>query len=647
MKDIRLLSVELNNFAGVRHFVLDAECSNATVSGRNATGKTTIFNAVTWLLFGKNAKGEEKFSVRPLDAAGQRVHNIDITVEATLQVAGESIVLKKTSREKWVKRRGAETAQYTGSENIYEINGYPRKESEYKAFISDLIDEDAFRMLTSPTHFASMPWKKQREILMLFVDTCSDAELAERLGGFDDLIPELRVSPSLDSISAKFRGLSKELSRRQDEIPVRIDELNAMIAVGDIKVLKAHQESLIGVGKQHDEWRETLANDLEAIKKAERVVEDYERQAKADAMQDVYAASKEVGDITGEIATLNAQLTKYGAEVAIIDEKTKVLTEKYEEAKTQLAALDDLHWDDSAWDITKVDTTCPTCGREFPQEKKQEILDKWEGDHEKAFQKFLADKAAQGSSLRKAMDDADYECAKYINKVCEIMQTEERLHKDIEELKVKLEAKRAIVEAGAADPDLSSDPVYSYKKAEVLMAQETYERDKALTIKPVNTDELMAVGKQIAKIEKNDEIRFRIDQLRAELMEVSNKIAKNERMIYLLEQFTRKKLELISESVNSRFPGVEFKLFEQQENGGTRETCELTVKGVPYSDLNSSDRIIAGLNVISGLQNLYQARAFIFVDNAETINADRIPYMDNQLILLKVSEDTALKVEVE
>ena len=157
--------------------------------------------------------------------------------------------------------------------------------------------------------------------------------------------------------------------------------------------------------------------------------------------------------------------------------------------------------------------------------------------------------------------------------------------------------------------------------------------------------QLDEVNKVIAQAANNVMIDDRIETLRDEQKEIGQKVADQEQMLYLLEEFIRFKLNKVSESINSHFKTVNFKLFEMQLNGGMKDCCECSVNGVPYSTLNSGHRIVAGLDIIRSLSELYGVSVPIFVDNAESLNEFNVPDMDAQLILLSVSEDKQLKVE--
>lgn len=185
--DIKLKSLNIENFKGIK--LLDVDFGDKTkIKGQNAAGKTTIFDSFTWLLFNKNSAGDEKFNVRPLDTDGNRIDNVEIKVSAVLEVDGKEVELSKVQKQNWVKKRGTDTAVLQGNVNSFEIDGYPKSEADYRAYISGLANEDLFKMLTNPQYFSSMKWKEQRDILMKFVSDISDVELAQGNAEFADLI---------------------------------------------------------------------------------------------------------------------------------------------------------------------------------------------------------------------------------------------------------------------------------------------------------------------------------------------------------------------------------------------------------------------------------------------------------------------------
>ena len=119
---IRLKSLHLENFKGIQNITMDFS-RRTNIHGANATGKTTIFDGFTWLLFNKDSTGNEKFDIRPLDAEGKRIDNVEIKVTALLDVDGTEVELSKVQKQNWVKKGGTDTVSLQGNINSVEVDG--------------------------------------------------------------------------------------------------------------------------------------------------------------------------------------------------------------------------------------------------------------------------------------------------------------------------------------------------------------------------------------------------------------------------------------------------------------------------------------------------------------------------------------------
>lgn len=650
MKDIRLLIEELKNFKGQPYFLMDVEGQDAYLKGINASGKTTAFDAITWLLFGKNSNGDEKFGFRPVDSNGNAVHGIDVSVEATVTVNGENILLKKTNREKWVKKRGEEVAQYQGSENLYEINGYPRKESEYKAFINDIISEEAFKMLTSPTYFANLPWKKQREMLMTFATKETDADMAIRFGGFDLIVPELKSAPSLDAVTLKFKGRAKDLGKLQDELPIRIDELTASLYEGDVKHLKQRRAELVSQTEELKEIEKKLSDTDRELPSLENQMKARTLACRSEANKGVLDALKLAGSINDRLGREIAKKAKLEAQMVSLNNEAVRCKNEFVTAEKEIAKIKEVSFNESKYVFNDSMVTCPTCGQKLPKNKADDIKAKLKKEHDDALEDFNASKKQRIAFEKSIMNDAEQTIEQIGKDFTDVECALADANKNIEELNKQLAEAKKMSDAAQVEPDMSKDADYvalEKEKAKQTAILDSLMKRRGELAQMNLEDEIWQIDHELARISASDAARERIVELREQQKDVAQKVADCEHMIYLIEQFTKRKLDDISGRINSHFNGVTWKLFDVQVNGGIKETCEMAVNGVKYSDLNSSDRIIAGLNVISALQELYGARAFVFVDNAETINDFRIPKMKNQMILLKVTDDEVLRVEVE
>lgn len=673
-----LKSLHMENFKGIKS--LDVNFSNKTsIKGQNAVGKTTIFDAFTWLLFNKNSAGEEKFNVRPLDEHNNKIHNVEIKVVAVVSIDGKDVELSKTQKENWVKKRGTDTVTLQGNVNSFEIDGYPKSEAEFKAYISGLAQsEEMFKMLTNPQYFSSLKWKDQRDILMKLTTEVSDVELAKTDAKYAPLIGELEKAPSTDDIRAKFSKALSEWKKKQAEIPVRIDEAEKSkvdVDVAEQELLKADLERKI---EAVDDRMENAGTEIGRLRGKEMQLQ-FDMSGIMQVMNDELSAkrrgldsakddaTREFNDLHNQIQSAENQIKANEKTISDTDAERKNLGVEYNAEFSK--AFDEMPYlfDESKWKFDESTTTvCSLCGQKLPQDKIESL--KADFEQKKVDAKARATK--QLEDARKAFDDAKGAKLKgLINKGNACRADIERLNKenaksqeDIAELKEQ--ESKALAKQNDYAKQLSEIPSEAdYSQNEEYVKLKT-EHDKILAdvaklesegADKVVTDlkaekanlqsQLEEVNKVIAQAANNVAIDDRIETLRDEQKEIGQKVADQEQMLYLLEEFIRFKLDKVSESINSHFKTVNFKLFETQLNGGLKDCCECTVNGVPYSALNSGHRIVAGLDIIRSLSELYGVSVPIFVDNAESLNEFNVPDMDAQLILLSVSEDKQLKVE--
>lgn len=673
---ITIKSIHIENFKGIK--MLDVTFSGKTkISGQNAVGKTTIFDAFTWLLFNKNSSGEEKFNVRPLNE-GIRVDNVEIKVSAILDVDGKEVELSKTQKQNWVKKRGTDTAVLQGNVNSFEIDGYPKSEADFKAYVSELAQsEEMFKMLTNPQYFSSLKWKDQRDILMKLVSEVSDVELAQTDAKYEPLLSELEKAPSTDDIRAKFSKALNEWKKKQAEIPVRIDEAmksKVDIDVAEQELAKTDLETKIadidakikdsdGVMMELGREEMQLQFDMSGIM---QTMNRDMKNKRSEIEADLCGCKNELDYFASTISLKEKQISDNAKAIADADTERKRLGEEYNAEKAKAFDESAYQFDESKWIFDESSTVCALCGQTLPEDKIEQLKADFESRKEKA----KSDAEEKLKSERFKFDtDKKVELNRLItigtekkNLIAELIEKNTNLQAEIEAL--KKQEKDAIARKEAFSKTLSEMPVeadysqneeYVKMKArhdEVLVEIENLKangEDAAVESLKSEKEELQTrldeVNSTIAKASMNVEIDERIGQLQEEQKEIGQKVADQEQILYLLEEFIRFKLDKVSKTINSHFKTVNFKLFEMQLNGGMKDCCECTVNGVPYSTLNSGHRIVAGLDIIRSLSELYGVSVPIFVDNAESLNDFNVPDMDTQLILLSVSADKQLKVE--
>lgn len=637
------------------------------------------------MLFNKDSLGASQFDIRPKDSEGKMIDNVEISVEAVIAVGEEEYSLKKVQKQKWVKKRGTDTTEFQGNINEFEINGYPKSEKEFKEFIGNIIDEKVFNLVTNPSAFNALPWKEQREMLMKFVGNFTDAQIAEEYKEkFTKLIPELKIA-STDDILKKYTKAKNTLNKDMVEIPARIDEVSkqlVIVDVGALEVEKAAKE--VALRKVEDELSGGVGK-LEEINNLRQQVIDLKMksseiqnraneelsQKRSEVREKCNAAENEYRNISKEIHDMKHEKDSFIRQKdAAEHEKNRLLSEwKAEKSKifpdfVQLGAFVEPE------PIKDSDLVCPTCGQELPEEVKQKRITDHNERCERAKADYKARCEAHKSKYEKNKVEFDKQKEERLKRITEngkkaadayreFQRKADDIQKDINALNADLEvAKDSYMELKAeldkipSVADVSSDSDYKEVQESIIsleekvqeLSKESTGRTELEARKRVIQDEITEIEMKI-KSADNSKIEARIAELEAEKSAVGQKIAEQEQMIALTEDFIRTKMNRISSVINEKFRIVSFKLFDNQINGGLKECCECTVNGIPFSSLNNGHRIIAGLDIIRSLSELNGVSCPVFIDNSEAVNENNFPEMQSQMIHLTVTDDKELKVE--
>lgn len=642
MKRIILKKLLIQNFKGCRERSIDF--GNVTnIFGANASGKTTVLDAWMWLLFNKDSSGAEKFKVRPQDEDGKPVDNVEIAVEAVLDVDGTEITLRKTQKQNWVKKRGTDITTLQGNVNTYEIDSFPASEKEFKEKISSIILEELFKLLSDPRAFAALPWKKQREILMKFISDVTDADIIAADPDTYAPVSDEILAAGVDKAIEKAKKAMATLKDRQKELPARIDEASkSLVQIPELAELElqrnALNEQLEEVQKRRDDIGQAyqVVADIRAEIMETKMDMDsikFEANAKLDARR--REARRIHSDLESKVFDLFEKRQKKEGEV-------KRLQELVEEKEQQRTSLGEKYKSTKAMTMDESETVCKMCKQVLPADRIEQIMADFEKNKEDQVNKVLSD----GRKVKSEIDDANSRIKTLQGEIATLKQAWSEATAD----------KNKAYEAMNAIPDsvdISDNQEYQALQTKLSNLEtqlgnmdtgESIKQQLSIREKGIR-EELDAVSKQFGMWESNERTKGNIEILKTEQKEVGQKVADQEKKVFLLEQFSMAKMEMLSSKINSQFQSVTVKMFEKQLNGGMAPTCKIQIDGVDYADLNSAGKIQAGLDVISSLAKLYSISVPVWLDNRESVT--EIPEVDGQVINLFVSpEDKELRVEV-
>lgn len=649
MKIIKLLHLKLVNFKGIKEFELNASGNDINIFGDNATGKTTLFDAFVWLLFNKDSSNRSTFDIKTLDDAGNVINKLDHEVEATLLVDGKELTLKKVYKEQWTKKRGSLTDSFTGHTTDYYINGVPSKKKEYDDKIAEIVDENVFKLLTSPSHFnENLHWKERRDLLLEIAGDLTDEDVIKSNKDLSKLLDALNGN-SVDDHKKIIAAKRREINKKIDEIPTRIDEIHRNLP--DITNL--------------DEAK--IKSDIDKLSFS--IEEKNEQINKIRSGSETNEIKKKISDIELKINnvrnehTQNEQETLYKLKTRLQEEQSNLtimrndLRSKTEISKSNESRIKDIeqlmeelrerYVEENAKEFDhEANCKCPSCEQDLPEEQIKEVVTRFNFNKSEKLEGINK----EGISLKTQVENLQEEQEKLQKEIDKIAEQGKKKASDIE----KLEKKVSDAESSVKPIEENEQYIKLNDEKQKLEQQiKALEQSVEESVGRVNNDIIPLIDQQeelrnqLSSVEMAKKSKERIAELDAEEKELAKEYEKLSEELHLTEEFTRIKVEMLTDNINEKFKYARFNLFEEQVNGGLSEVCETTYQGVPYSSgLNNAARINVGLDIIDTLSKHYGVQAPIFVDNSESVTS--LIDIEAQLISLSVSEiDKELRVEAK
>ncbi len=650
---MKIQSLQLRNFKGVRDFSLALDGAGAVVKGDNGTGKTTLADSVSWLLWDKDSHNQKDFSVKTLGPDGQPVHYLDHEVEGVLLLEdGRRLTLKKVFAEKWVGKKGSPTKTFSGHETSYFIDEVPVKKAEYDAKIAGIAREDLFKLLTNPTYFSeTMHWTDRRRIILEACGDLTDAEVIasdKELAALPAVLDDRDIESHKKVVKARTEAINKELR----EIPARIDE--ATRALPDITGVDpaALPGDIAKLQAQLDERRAAYLAIQSGGAVADKRVARGNLEAEIQGMRNEHAAResehtsatrRQLSDAQGYVLTFRSELDQLRSRILRIADQAMAVESEIAKKRQQWFDVNDQVFEYSA------ETVCPTCNRELPEEQVSAA-------REKALARFNEEKAerlaaisAAGKALKGELEALMAENSRLVTRVNELEPRLAGAENNVKRLQAEIQA------PGAQQPSLLNDPKFAAKmkqreklEAEILRLQTDAHEATIAANQEIESMDQAIKGLQAMqlKIESRASGVRRIDTLKAQEKLLAAEYEKLQGQLYLIEQFTRAKVSLLEERINSKFRFARFKMFNPLINGGLEECCETLYEGVPYgSNLNSGHRIIVGLDIIRTLADHFGFHPPIFVDNAESVTD--LPDTGNTQVIRLVKPEITSRADRE
>lgn len=639
---MKLLAMEIQNFKGIRSLSLAPEGKDLKVYGDNGTGKTSIADAYTWMLTGKDSRGQAKFDIYPIDSPEDAVVSV---TGRFLSRGEEAFTLQRSYRKVYSRKNGEASRELKGNTTDYAINGVPKPQKEYSSFISEKFGEETqLILMTDPDYFPGRMDARERRGLLLeiFAPHYGDQEVIANHKELDPLAGYIGAMTTVEELSLQKKARRKKINEELEGIPVRIDELNR--SRPEIPEEES-TESLSSLAMERQKLNNRLieiqsGTKLAAIKA--RISELQTEQAKAEAeyIRQKFSGNQEIENCLHRMrkARLAIEMEISRAKMDLEDKRSLV-----SRLEPEIVSLRE-NWmreHDTVFDTSQ--ENCRYCGQRLPLERIRDMREEFHQCKAEALERIQSqgkEKSALCADLKERMLEAEKSLQEKEN---ERDRMEEEINR-IAHTVIQPPPFSATEEARSYQERILQleKEAEGIRKGQEASASELKERLREMD------EKLDEPSRREASLQQNSKIDKRIRELMQEEKRLGNELAKTEKLLQLMEKFNLLQSEDIEGKVNSAFSIVRWQLFEHQINGGVKAICEATVDGVKYgSTLNTAAKLNAGLDIINTLSSkLGREPLPIIIDNAESITS-YFP-VEAQMIRLYVSEqDKQLRMEVQ
>ncbi|UBH12445.1 ATPase [Macrococcus armenti] len=636
--NLKLKQLIIKDFQGIKEQSFNFNGQNATIFGQNGSGKTTTATALQWLLFDKNLQGKQ-IDVVPLDKDNNELYESIPHVTAIFDKDGQELKLTKESFPKYTKNKMTGAKEYTKSRTGKQyIDDVPFTITNFKKEISELIDEDIFKLVTNIHTFNDLHWTDRRKILFEVCGQLSDNEIIESNKELQPLI-EILKNKSVEDQKKVIKDKLKKTNDDIEDIPVRINEatLSKVEITGtDVNIEEVKQQisdfesqiHSINNGSEEIELRNQISQKQNELKLLEQ-------NHSSDNQSNINNLKSKLS--LEESNQLNFESKARMINQSINDNKTsrELKLKEYKEVVVEIKEVE------ASEHVATVDDTCSCCGQELPPE----IV---ETAKQKALEQFNKEKSLKLEHLnqrKQTLLEQGKQFKPTIEKLESDLQAEQKkvddVQKVIDSLKSRIEkSSNELIPVNETDAYKSIlEEINQLNHQRSNIAETNKEKVNAIREEIYKLDEkVLEFNKHQANIDNNKRIDDRIKALRIQEEELISIKEELNYQLYLIDEFNRTKVKTIEESINNKFKMARFKLFDEKKNGNIEETCITIFDGIEFGrGLNTASMINVGLDIINTLTEHYNVYAPIFIDNAESVT--NVYQTNSQQIELKVSED--------
>lgn len=672
---IKIKSLNLENYKKFERYSFQF-FDRTMVSGKNKEGKSTIMNAYMEILTGKEVDGTQPDGIRPHGENGDDLNRSDVIRKVVLDIDGKETTIRKITKQKWRKPHGQTEEVLDGNTVSYEIDDFSYAPKKFDEYMKELADPEILLMCSNPNPFLSILKKS----------TADARKLLEKLSGFSleeflasntqySAVSELTKGHSVEDTMKKLR---KQLNEQKKKLEQKNTELKyeqardsgVQIETADLELAKGGwREKIADVDRQE----QALDEAVKAYDSANSEILSLKFKLNEIANNSGVGLRERHVALNQKISELNIQNKGYANDLkmAEMDLRHAKMGIEHHSAELEKARADYSSTSKKTFDETKLheieseqfdedSLICPECGQVRPESQRINLRETFEQRKERRISEQEKARELFNNEISKRLDsitEIGNKAASDLKMAQEAEKEAERKNKEIREkiLSTSDEIEKLCGELDKLpkEVDLSENTEYQelseqIKKKEFALSAMDNGSMKRMELRQQRNQYMEEISKLDAQIQKSiadeEQKERKLAKLKEEFDNQKQAVADIERNIDILNQFSIEKNVALAEKINPFMDGFKFNFLTYTLENNPVECCQIIRNGTEYGDLNYSDRLLVETAMVRGFQKMNNLDLPIWIDNSESINDERLPELDTQMIVLKVTSDS-LKVE--
>lgn len=641
-----LEKIIIENFKGTKFREVEFNHDLTYIVGNNGQGKTTIFDGLCWLLFGKDSQMKTDFEIKPLDENNNYIHKLVTAIEGHFVCDGLNKVFRREYKENWSNRQATGEEVMTGHETSFYIDTVPLKKKDYEEVIDKIIPENVFKLITNPFYFANMKREEMRKIVLEVAGEPSMDEIASGIKKFEAMINAME-GKDIDTFKKMIASKIKDIKDKKKEIEPAIKENQKILLelpdVSELKKFESDKEAVESeiaiIGEKINNKQKAMNAKLQEFKELQEKRAALTKEVESEKNSFRAESNKKVIEFETQIETLESEKRANERQLKSLKEEIASLDSKIAQKEAYVETLRDMWRGINASEFITDENSlkCKYCGADLKDgetliETQKENFAKQKA---KDLQKVVSDAAIANEELTRLRNNKN-EAELSISNLPDAPKLEERINA----LKFGLDTLKA------SKTSLEYSKEIIAKEAEIERIGKEVEKFSILEDADAEFKERMEyLNKQrdlcldlIKKVRDVKTRNLRIKELSDLDTSYASEIAKLQKQEMIVDEFNKRKIEMMEDKITSKFNGVKFKMFNHLINGNDEPTCEVLIGGVPFSSANNGGKINTGIKIINAFCKHYGVNAPLFIDNAEGIT--QIEKTESQMIELIVPAPT-------